>query len=70
MKCRFTSGLGRGRTRTTVLSRVSRVTLHPCVQPVHTEAVLSRSQARALWRKSLEISDPTGQRSTTFPDHG
>jgi len=34
------------------------------------EGFPARSQARALWRKSLEISDPTGQRSTTLPDQG
>src|SRR2546426_3420792 len=66
MKNRFTSRFDRGRTRTTTFSRVSSVTLHPCEQPVQTEAVLSSSQARALWRKSLDRSDPTGHRSTTL----
>ena len=44
--------------------------LHPWVHPGHTLAVLSRSHARALCRKSFESSEPTGQRSTTLPDHG
>ena len=35
-----------------------------------TLAVLSRSQALALCRKSLERSEPTGQRSTTLPAQG
>src|SRR2546425_7062829 len=70
MKYRFTSRFGRGRTRTTTLSRVSSVTLQPCEQPVQIDAVLSSSQARALWRKSFESSEPTGQRSTTFPAQG
>ncbi len=46
------------------------MTLQPWEQPVQTLAVLSRSQARALCRKSREISDPTGQRSTTLPAQG
>src|SRR6059036_2103044 len=70
MKYRFTWRFGRGRTRTTTFSRVSSVTLQPCEQPVQIDAVLSSSQARALWRKSFESSEPTGQRSTTFPAQG
>src|SRR5213080_3413824 len=67
MKNRFTSRFGRGRTRTTTFSRVSRVTLHPCEQPVQMDAALSSSHARALCRKSLDKREPTGHRSTTLP---
>ena len=44
--------------------------MQPCEQPVQIEAVLSSSHARALCRKSFESSEPTGQRSTTFPAQG
>src|SRR6266850_1825170 len=69
MKWRLTSRLGRGRIRTTTSSRVSMEMLQPWVQPGQTLAVLSRSQARALCRKSFDRSEPTGQRSTTLPAH-
>ncbi len=58
MKWRLTSRLGRGRIRTTTSSRVSMLMLQPWVQPGQTLAVLSRSQARALCRKSFESSEP------------
>ena len=41
--------------------------LHPWLQFGHTDCVWSRSQARALCRKSFETSAPTGQMSTTLP---
>ena len=69
MKYRFTSSFERGLSRTTVLSRVSTVMLHPCEQPVQMLALRSSSQARALFRKSLLRSAPTGHRSTTLPAH-
>ena len=70
MKKALTSSLERGRSRMTELSRVSMMMLHPCEQPLQTEAARSSSQARALLRKSFETSAPTGQRSTTLIDHG
>src|SRR5438445_698345 len=42
MKYRFTSRFDRGRTRTTTLSRVSSVTLHPWEHPEHAGAPLLR----------------------------
>jgi hypothetical protein len=44
--------------------------LHPWEQFGQMEGVWSRSQARALWRKSLETRAPTGQMSTMFPWKG
>ena len=70
MKYLLTSSLGRGRRRTTTLSRVSTIMLQPCEQFGQTDAVRSSSQARALFSESLESSAPTGQRSMTFPAHG
>jgi len=49
---------------------VSMLMLQPWVQPGQMLALLSRSHARALCRKSLDSSDPTGQRSTTLPAQG
>jgi len=56
--------------KSTLGNQVSSEMLQPCEQPVQIDAVLSSSQARALCRKSLESSEPTGQRSTTLPAHG
>ena len=42
--------------------------LQPVEQPPQTESVLCRNQTRHLKRKSLEVSAPTGQMSTTLPE--
>src|SRR5690625_461092 len=59
--------VARGLSLCTRLSLVSIVILQPCEQLVQIELVWSRSQTRALWRKSLERSAPTGQISTILP---
>ena len=53
MKYLLTSSFGRGRRRTTTLSRVSTIMLQPCVQLGQTDAVRSSSQARALLQEVL-----------------
>jgi hypothetical protein len=44
--------------------------LQPFAHAPHTEFVLSRYQTRALNRKSLLVSAPTGQMSITFIEYG
>src|SRR5665213_2298028 len=67
MKYLLTSSLGRGRTRITVLSRVSIEMLQPWLQPGQIEGAWSSSHDLALFSESLERSAPTGQTSITLP---
>src|SRR6266851_266014 len=66
----LTSGLRLGNTRKIAPSRWSILTVHPVEHPPQTESVACKNHTRHLNLKSREVSAPTGQMSTTFPEYG